>query len=99
MIQEIDDRRDGGRDIVRRGIISFGGLVASRTCASFSSSISRSKVIPQNSIDEHLNLKHTRHEATNKPLIQAPPNVLIAIQKLSDIVFIIGTYYYRPSHR
>jgi hypothetical protein len=95
MIQTIDDRRDGGRDEVpRRGMMSVGGFVASRICASFSSSILRSKVIPQKSIDEHLNLKHARHEATTIPDTNAPPNVAIAIQKLSDIVFTIGTYYY-----
>lgn len=92
----MDDRRDGGRDEVRRGIMSDGGgFVASRTCASFSNSIFRSKVIPQKSIEEHLNLKHARQEATNIPLTNAPPIPAIAIQKLSDIGYIpIGTYFY-----
>lgn len=94
MIHPIDDRRDGGRDEVRRGIMSVGGLVASRTCASFSNSISRSKVIQQKSIDEHLNLKHARHEATTIPDTNAPPIPAMAIQKLSDIIFTICTYYY-----
>jgi hypothetical protein len=49
--------------------------------------MSRTNFIPQNSISEHLNLKHARHEATTSPETKAPPMPEIAIQKLSDIVY------------
>jgi hypothetical protein len=87
----MDDRRDGGTPD-GRGITSGSGFVASKTCASFSSSISLSKDIPQKSIEEHLNLKHALQEATTSPETKAPPIPAIAIQKLSDIVFTIGTF-------
>jgi hypothetical protein len=84
----MDDRRDGGRDEVRRGMMSGGGgFCASRTCAWFSSSMSRTNFIPQNSMSEHLNLKHARHEATTSPETKAPPMPEIAIQNDSDIVY------------
>jgi hypothetical protein len=89
----MDDLRDGGTPD-ERGIRSGGGFCASNTWASFSSSMSRTNFIPQNSISEHLNLKHARHEATTSPETNAPPIPEIAIQKLSDIVFTIQTYYY-----
>jgi hypothetical protein len=88
----MDDRRDGGTVDVRRGITSVGGFCASMTCASFSSSILRTNFIPQKSISEHLNRKHARHVPIIVAVIQPPAIPEIAIQKLSDIVFTIGTF-------
>jgi hypothetical protein len=89
----MDDRRDGGTDDVRRGITSVGGFCcASRTCASFSSSMSRSKDIPQKSIELHLKRKHALQVAMIVAVIHPPAMPEIAIQNDSDIVFTIGTF-------
>jgi hypothetical protein len=88
----MDDRRDGGRDEVRRGIRSGGGFCASNTWASFSSCMSRTNFIPQNSISEHLNRKHALQVAMIVAVIHPPAIPEIAIQNDSDIVFTIGTF-------